>query len=170
MDTGTSVHEEVNTAGIVNDNGTADDAGLTEKQKKMLEIEARIEEMKQKKDVTSLFDEKDINNNTLMAILSYLSVLVLIPIFFARKSKYARFHANQGLVLTIAVTIYSIIGSVVNEIVSADSVKSGLFVTTIFQMCGIAFFVLTVIGIVNAVRGKAKQLPTFGGITILKVK
>jgi len=170
MGMGTSVQDETNTQNVARDNNADEYVGLTEKQKRMLEIESRIEEMKQKKDITSDFDEKDIEDNILMAILGYLSIFVLIPIFFARKSKFARFHANQGLVLTIALTVYSIIGSVINSIVSDSSVKIGLFITTIFQMCGIAFIVLTIIGIVNAVRGKAKQIPTFGGITILKTK
>ena len=32
-----------------------------------------------------------------MAILAYFGILVLIPILAAKDSKFARFHANQGL-------------------------------------------------------------------------
>ena len=36
-----------------------------------------------------------------LALESYLGILVLAPIFGAKKSKFVRFHANQGLVLCI---------------------------------------------------------------------
>ena len=43
----------------------------------------------------------DVQENKVMGILAYLSFLVLIPLFAARESPFARFHTNQGLVLAI---------------------------------------------------------------------
>ena len=45
------------------------------------------------------------NGNKVMAILSYFGILVLIPIFAAKDDAFARYHANQGLVLLIASAI-----------------------------------------------------------------
>ena len=66
---------------------------------------ADINDLKNMKDHTNEFDPTDIQNNKAMGILSYIGLLVLIPIFAAKDSKFARFHANQGLVLVIAQAI-----------------------------------------------------------------
>lgn len=50
-------------------------------------------------------DPEDFEQNRTKAVFSYLSFLVLIPLISGRKSKFARFHANQGLVLFLLSTI-----------------------------------------------------------------
>ena len=52
-------------------------------------------------DHTNSFDKKDIESNKGISVLSYLGFLFLIPYFTAQKSKFARFHAKQGMVLFI---------------------------------------------------------------------
>ena len=37
---------------------------------------------------------EDVQNNKVFAILAYIGILVLVPIFAAKESKFARFHAN----------------------------------------------------------------------------
>ena len=46
-------------------------------------------------------DKKDIEENKFVAALSYVWILCLVPLFFKRQSKFAQFHAQQGLVLFI---------------------------------------------------------------------
>ncbi|MFR5295748.1 MAG: zinc-ribbon domain-containing protein [Clostridium sp.] len=55
----------------------------------------------QMRDLSREFQESDVEQNKLMAVLSYFSLLVLLPIPCAKDSKYARFHANQGLMLLL---------------------------------------------------------------------
>jgi fumarate reductase subunit D len=43
--------------------------------------------------------QKDIDSNKVMASLSYVWVLCLVPLVFARRSEFAQFHAKQGLLL-----------------------------------------------------------------------
>ena len=50
-------------------------------------------------DTTNQFSSEDIRQNKGFAVLSYIGLLVLIPIFGASRSPFARFHANQGVVL-----------------------------------------------------------------------
>lgn len=114
-------------------------------------------------DFTSEMDAKDIEDNKVMGILAYLSWLVLIPLLAAKGSKFARFHANQGLVLAIAEIVAGI----------ALSILSGLpFIGWIFGLVsgvfGLVCLVFSVLGIVNAANGKAKELPFVGGFRILK--
>lgn len=107
-------------------------------------------------DKTSQFTAEDINANKAMAILAYLGILCLIPIFAAKDSKYARFHANQGLVLFIAMIALYIVGIIP-------------ILGTLIKIIGLlAVAVLAIMGIIAAAKGEAKTLPLIGKFVILK--
>ena len=72
-------------------------------------LQDKFENINNTKDTTSEFDKEDIQKNTFMAILAYFGILVLIPIFAAKDSKFARFHSNQGLILLIVAILYYVI-------------------------------------------------------------
>ena len=134
--------------------------------------EEKIEENKFSKvmdtqDSTSEFKQSDIDNNKAMAVMAYLGILVLIPIIGAKDSAYARFHANQGLILCIAAILYSVAYSVISAIVLAISWRL-YFITTILGFVGLVFGVLAIIGIINALNGRAKELPIIGKYKIIK--
>lgn len=112
-------------------------------------------------------DQKDVQDNKFMAILAYLGILVLIPIFAAKESPFARFHSNQGLVLLIASFAYSIAVWIVTFILALISPSLGL-IGTILSLGSIFFFILAIIGIINAAKGEMKELPLIGKYTILK--
>lgn len=46
-------------------------------------------------------DKMDIENNKLIAALGYVSIICFVPLFLKRDSKFAQFHAKQGLLLFI---------------------------------------------------------------------
>ncbi len=119
-------------------------------------------------DTTAGFDKADIEQNKVMGILAYLSLLVLIPIFAAPKSKFARFHANQGLVLAIAEVAWWIVTAILNVILYAISWTLGAIVGTILGLVNLVFLAMLIIGIINAVNGRAKELPVIGKFKILK--
>ena len=58
------------------------------------------------------FDQKDIDENKLIAALSYIGILCLIPLLAKKDSKYAQEHAKQGLVLLIAFAVLFVVGIV----------------------------------------------------------
>ena len=124
-------------------------------------------------DTTAEFDQNDIQQNKLMAVLAYLGILVLVPILAAKESKYARYHANQGLVLFIANIVVSVVMGIVGFIVGFIAGFTGLtflatLVTIISWLLSAVIFVLAILGIVNAATGKAKELPVIGKIKLLK--
>lgn len=118
-------------------------------------------------DTTAQFDPADVEKNKVMSVFAYLSWLVLIPIFAAKDSKFARFHANQGLVLFIASAIYGVLSWVLSEILLAITWRL-YFLTVIIDLLSLAFLALAILGIVYAATGKAKELPVIGKIRILK--
>lgn len=127
-------------------------------------------------DDTASYDAQDISSNKAMAILSYFGFLVLIPMFAAKESRFARFHANQGLILFIAEVAVNILSSIVTGIIKAVLIGAGLYslgfivtiISLLFTLCNIAIAVLAIMGIVYAAQGKAKELPVVGKFKILK--
>lgn len=112
-------------------------------------------------------DIRDVQDNKIMAILAYFGPLVLVPIFAAKESKFARYHANQGLVLLLVSIAYSIVYSILSAIIWAISWRLG-FLSSILGFVSIVFLVLAIIGIINANKGEMKPLPVIGNIRILK--
>ncbi len=113
-------------------------------------------------------DIRDAQDNKAMAILAYLGPLVLVPIFAAKESNFARYHANQGLVLCIASILYGIVYAILSSVTILISLSVGLVITFILGLFFWVFGIFSIIGIVRACKGEKKPLPLIGGITILK--
>ena len=55
-----------------------------------------------------------------MAVLSYFSILVLVPIFAGKHSRYASYHANQGFTLFLLEIAWNLLIAII----------SGIFIAT----------------------------------------
>ena len=118
-------------------------------------------------DYSSQMDPADVEQNKVMAILAYIGILVFVPIFAAPQSKFARFHANQGLTLFIFEVVYGVIMSVLGATVGKIPV-AGPITLTICGLVSLIWLILMICGIINAVNGKAKELPVLGNIHFMK--
>lgn len=102
--------------------------------------------------------KEDIEKNKLNAILSYLGILIIVPLISedAKKSQFAKFHLNQGLVLLISsfalsiVWVIPILGWIV-----------GFF-------GGIFLFVIWIMALISAIHGEMKKVPLLGDIELIK--
>lgn len=111
----------------------------------------------QQPEVVEPYDaDKDAEDNKILSILAYINILFLVPLLAAPNSKFARFHANQGLVLFLAELIASVVCSVPFLGWIAGGVMSVIVV------------VLAILGIVAAAKGEMKELPIIGKYKILK--
>ena len=116
-------------------------------------------------------DPEDAKKNKLMAILAYLGPAVLAPILGARDSRFAQYHANQGLLLIIAICVLQLaiwlVGKVFGVIPFVGSIMQ-----TVMSIIGYAAYVgwavYAVLGILNANNGVAKELPCFKTMRIIK--
>ncbi len=115
-----------------------------------------------KGNTTSAYSPDDIRKNKVVAVLCYLFTLYLIHNYAVKDSPYAKFHANQGLVLCIFEFGYNVAIIIIYIIVDFSVVWMSLFLVDIL------FSVLLIMGIVNAATGKAKKLPLIGRITLYK--
>ncbi len=121
-----------------------------------------INKYMQTEDNTSEFDQEDINQNKVMAVLAYIGILVLVPLLAAPNSKYARYHSNQGLMLFIAEICLGVVIGIFSWIPVLN-----IIIGILGGLVSLLLFVFAIIGIVNACQGKAKGLPIFGKFKIL---
>ena len=111
----------------------------------------------------------DVQENKVMGILAYLSFLVLIPLFAAKESPFARFHTNQGLVLAIGEIGTIIACSILSAIfIALYAWVLAVIIDVIMWLLLVGFTVFAVLGLVSDCRGPMKPLPIFGNIKILK--
>ncbi len=119
-------------------------------------------------DRTQNFKEEDIENNKGISCFAYLGFLFVMPLFAASDSPFARFHANQGLVLMIDQMILIVLILIAHLL--APVVPSVFpIVRTLLLLILYVFSIFSIVfGIVNTLKGKAKELPLIGGTKILK--
>lgn len=115
------------------------------------------------------YTKEDIENNKVMAILSY--IIPIVPYFAEKESKWVRYHAIQGMNLWIYGIILSVILTVITVMFSFIpyiGVIIGALIGLILFAVSIASFALVVIGIVNVCKMQARPLPVIDKIKIIK--
>ena len=123
-------------------------------------------------------EQKDVNDNKVMSILAYLGLLVFIPMFAAKDSKFTRHHVNNGLWLLIceaAVSVLSVFNGLIFPLRYASwysiiPTRPGIYhvFSTIYYLIYAFIVVLIVFGIIHAVQGRKKDLPLVGQIKLVK--
>jgi len=101
-------------------------------------------------------DPVDVEKNKTMAILAYF--IFFLPLLTdAKDSPFAKFHANQSLMVFLFMIVVNILGTVIPFL--------GWFIILPFGIiAGIVFWFM---GIMNASGGKMKELPLIGGFHLL---
>ncbi len=91
-------------------------------------------------------------NNNMVAILSYLGVLCLVPLIAVKDNDFVQYHAKQGLTLFIAEIATMLVGWI------------PLIGWLVGFVAWILWVILSIIGITNVVNKKKKPLPVIGGL------
>lgn len=86
-----------------------------------------------------------------------------MPLIVYPDDDFARFHANQGLI----VLLVSVIGGAVLGILTMLPVV-GLVFTILSSLFGVVMLVACIFGILNVVREEKRELPVIGKFTIIK--
>jgi uncharacterized membrane protein len=92
-------------------------------------------------------------NRTAMGVLSYLGILVVVPIIMAKDDPFVKFHIKQGLVLLIIdIIVWVLLGGFLWRL---------YFVAPIINL---GILILIIMGIINVVNGKEQELPLVGSL------
>lgn len=94
--------------------------------------------------------ENSNQKNKLMAVLSYIGILVIIPYLTSKDNPFVKFHIKQGLVLFVIEIAMWFLGMVFQPL------------WMLISLVNLAVLVLAIIGIVNAAQGLEKELPFVG--------
>ena len=103
-----------------------------------------------------------------MALLSYIGILFIIPLLAAKDSKFAKFHVNQGIVLFIADLVCGLAVGIVSAILRFIPIVRLFLPAVLITLVSLAALAFMIIGILNAVNGRAKELPLIGSLKILQ--
>jgi len=142
-------------AGRENKNGSSTVAGEAYQNAK-----SKVETVLNTKDATGEYDKDDIENNKVICALAYIPILFFLPLIACPKdSKFAKFHANQGLLLLILAIVCNVIGSLIGLIPFV-----GTIVWILLEIVLVGAFLF---GLINTLQGKAKELPLIGGIRLI---
>lgn len=90
--------------------------------------------------------------NTFMGILSYIGIFVLVPFFVAKDDLFVKFHVKQGLLLFI---------------IEAGTWFLSMIMFPLWplvQVIHLLAIVWSIIGIINVIQGKEKELPLIGSL------
>lgn len=91
------------------------------------------------------------NEERLVAALSYVWVLCLVPLLTKKDNEYCQWHAKQGLVLFIGSFAVMVLGMIP---------ILGWFI--ILPLGWVLIVILSILGIINALQGKKTELPFIG--------
>lgn len=111
--------------------------------------------MDENKNTPIEFDPADVEANKTAAGLAYIAFF--IPLLMAPNSQYAKFNANQSLLILFA--------SIASGIISRIPI-----IGFISYFLSIAIFVFSVMGLVNGFTGKTTPLPLLDKLNITIIK
>lgn len=102
----------------------------------------------------------DVDQNKILAVVGYIvPILFFVPLVTdAKNSPFAKFHANQQLILFIAAILVNVVGTIIPIL--------GWFL--ILPFGSLFLIIAAIIGIINAAKGEMKPLPLIGGFTLIK--
>src|SRR3989344_9438521 len=98
-------------------------------------------------------DLTGLDSNLLMASMSYIGVLVLIPIFSgATKNPFIAFHAKQGLVI--------LLGEIIAIVASS-------WMPSLGGLLFVLMLVASIVGLFTSLHGEKRYIPGIGTIADL---
>lgn len=93
-------------------------------------------------------------NRTLMLVLSYLSILALIPLLAEKDDREVQWHAKNGLVLFGAWIAAWIVISILTQVPVL-----GCIAMIGWPLLGLGYLILAIMGIVKATQGQRLRIP-----------
>ena len=111
---------------------------------------------------------QETGSDLVWGILSYLSILVLIPLLKKKKSAFVAYHVNQGLVLFVLEFCAGMVISLLALILMFTAPTLFVVINIIYGIIGALFLICHVFGIVHVVRHEEKKVPIFGEIKVYR--
>ena len=118
-------------------------------------------------DTTANYKKDDIEANKIVSLLSYLHILVIVPLIGMKESPFAQYHAKVGLNLLLWHLVAEVGGSILSNILGWIPFI-GWLVGIAIGLVNLALWCINIFGIVSAVQGKARELTFLESFKIIK--
>ncbi len=109
-------------------------------------------------DVNDMFTADDIEGNKGIAALATIPFLFWLPLVAAKESAFAKFYANQGLILLVTNIVLNVASSIISLIPFL-----GWLIGVLIGLVQLAAFLFL---LVSALQGKARYLPFVGKLFV----
>lgn len=120
-------------------------------------------------DTTAQYNPADIADNKILAILSYIGLLWLIPFFAGKHSPFTKYHVKQAFLVVCAQVAWMILGTILRmairtrvDVIWTYYYETPAIVTILVSLVHLCIWAVAILGIVNAAQGKAKEIPFIG--------
>lgn len=100
-------------------------------------------------------------NSKTISILAYVTIIGWLVAFFAEKDQrddLSRYHLKQGFGLFVVTTLFGVVLKIIGMIAPS--------LVMMLSLVGIIFFILMIVGIINAANEVKKPLPLIGNFFI----
>lgn len=97
------------------------------------------------------FDPKDVEDNKILAAISYIGLLSVVVFLVAKKSPFAQEHAKQGVVLFVVELLVYVLGLLP---------LIGWFI--IGPIGSLVCLIVSVVGFIKALQGTFWEIPLIG--------
>lgn len=115
-------------------------------------------------DENYLIHPRDAYRNRDITLLCYLPLLFWIPLVSRPRSRFARFHANQGLIMNIVIFSWWIIEAILTSFFNDQLLY---FLSIILASFNIFVLILIGFGILSVTNEQARELPIIGRFRII---
>ncbi|MDR2386166.1 MAG: hypothetical protein LBE80_01100 [Deltaproteobacteria bacterium] len=116
-----------------------------------------------------VFEAEEVRRDKIVAALSYLPLLVLIPIFACLGSRFARKHANQGLlVLILHFIIWVVYFGLFYALTRMEQVVPLILVIFFWILIELLVMGFVLRQIFACLNGKFVEFPLIGKLNLLK--
>ena len=105
-----------------------------------------------------------------LAMIGYLPPLFFVPLMAAPQSRFCRFHANQGLMVFLALAALQLAVPIFLNVFSLLPFTSGIIFSILSILIKYAPLTLIGIGIYHAYSDQCIRLPLIGEFDIIKLK
>lgn len=118
-------------------------------------------------DETSSFAKNDTEQNRSTALLSYLHILVFVPMFAMRESKFTQYHVRLGENLLFYQLLAEILGAVLLHALGWIPVLNVLLYILVIGV-NLGLWGIAVFGIRAAAKGRALELVNFSRFKLFR--
>jgi uncharacterized membrane protein len=108
--------------------------------------------------------EREILTGRALAAVAYLPGLCLIGLLEAPRNRFVRFHARQGLVLTLAEIAALVAIAIVDGSLGRIPVLGLIAGASMRLVLGLSFLALTIYGAMKGIAGEMVHVPFLGDL------